>query len=157
MRVLEYAMRRAKRIQFMGLTLGVCCLQLLVLSGCGSDPYPLAPVSGTVTLDGAPLAGANLGFEPIKSGSSVNAGPASYATTDAEGRFRLETPDGRAGAVVGEHRVWIRTLKAERGRDGEAVLVAQERLPPRYNSQTGLTYNVPDEGSDVVEFALTSD
>jgi hypothetical protein len=137
------------------LVLGVCCLSLVW--GCGGDAHPLAPVAGRITLDGEPLAEASVGFEPIRVGDAASAGPGAYGSTDADGRFRLETPDRRAGATVGKNRVWVRTLRAERGRGGDAMLTAQERIPTRYNSKTKLTFDVPAEGTDAADFALVSD
>ena len=137
------------------LLLGACCLSLI--GGCGSEAHPLAPVSSRITLDGEPLSKASIGFEPIRVGDAVSAGPGAYGSTDADGKFRLQTPDGRAGATVGKNRVWVRTLRAARGRSGDAMVIAQERIPARYNSKTKLTFDVPAEGTDAADFALVSD
>ena len=72
----------------------------VALSGCGNKP-DLAPVTGKVTHAGQPVAGANVMFQPEK-------GIASGATTGADGRFELQTPnDHRPGAVPGKHLVSI--------------------------------------------------
>ena len=64
---------------------------LALVAGCGGQEYPLAPVAGSVTLDGKPLANIHVTFLPQAKGKSRNAGPASCGVTDAEGRFILKT------------------------------------------------------------------
>ena len=129
---------------------------LRATAGCGGERYALAPVSGRVTLDGVPLADARVGFEPIRQGDQLAAGPGSYATTDAEGRYRLVSLDGGEGAVVGRHRVWIRTYRGVEGPNGSIVTKNPERVPPRYNSQTELTFTVKPEGTGGADFDLTT-
>jgi hypothetical protein len=128
---------------------------VLAATGC-AEKFPLAPVAGTVTLDGNPLAGARIGFEPVRRGADPEAGPGSYATTDANGRFELQALTGKKGAVVGKHRVWVRTMRAREGSDGRLAVSMQERLPKRYNEETELEFLVPSGGTDKANFDLTS-
>lgn len=130
---------------------------LVLFAGCASESYSTAPVSGTVTLDGEPLANASVGFEPIRQGQDIVAGYGSYGETDENGNFTLKTLHGQDGAIVGKHRVSIRTVSGEMGPDGETVMTSEERLPPRYNSDTELTFEVPPEGSDAANFDLNTD
>jgi hypothetical protein len=123
------------------------------LAGCGGERFPVAPVSGTVTLDGQPLAGARVGFEPRRTDESINAGPGSYATTDAEGRYRLETLDGRRGAVVATHDVTLSTFQGRVNDAYEVITVVEEKVP---ESQRQHTFEVLPEGTDTADFALTS-
>src|SRR6478609_2067385 len=84
---------------------------LAVLAGCGQG-LPVAPASGVVLLDGAPLANVNVMTQPIAT-NSPNPGPGSFSRTDAEGRFELElVKPAVRGAIIGEHRVMI-TLVGE--------------------------------------------
>ena len=129
-------------------------LLVLAAAGCGGETYPLAPVSGRVTLDSVPLPNARVGFEPIRQGDRVNAGPGSYGTTDAEGRYRLVSLGGDEGAVVGRHRVGVRTYRAVEGPNGSIVTQTPERVPARYNSQTELTFTVQPEGTGGADFEL---
>jgi len=73
---------------------------LVVIAGCGGDDLRLAPVTGVVTLDDEPVAGAAVLFMP------VDGGPVATASTDENGRFTLSTTN-RVGAVIGEHRVSV--------------------------------------------------
>ena len=117
---------------------------LLTLVGCGGENY--APVSGTVTLDGEPLADAKLIFEPIGDASGTAAGKVSYGRTDTAGHFTLTCPvAATAGAAVGEHRVRVVTamandptpeqmtaarakLQAEEKAGGSDAIVTDERV-----------------------------
>jgi len=123
------------------------------LPGCGGESYPMAPVSGVVTLDGAPLADARIGFEPIQRGEGQNAGPGSYGKTDSRGRFTLTSRDGAPGAVVGENRVWVRTLE----RNAAGDIAVEEKVPLRFNNETELVFEVPADGTDDARFDLLTE
>ncbi len=73
--------------------------------GCssGKTEVKLVEVKGTVTLNGKPLADADVQFSPKGSG----AGGPSFGTTDKDGHFVLKYSDGRPGAVPGPHMVTI--------------------------------------------------
>jgi hypothetical protein len=127
----------------------------LLLSGCAE--HDLAPVSGVVKLNGAPLVRGVVNFQPI-GGQTDNPGPGSTGITDDQGRFQLKTPDGELGAVVGEHKVRIYS------RNAEAPIVEDsdprpsvELVPARYNYQTTLKITVPPDGDDTVDFDLKSE
>src|SRR5687767_4524628 len=77
------------------------------LCGCDSKPYGLAPVSGIVTLDGAPVPGAQVSFQPQGGGSQENPGPGSTGLCDSSGRYELTTIRQEPGAVPGPHAVRI--------------------------------------------------
>jgi len=148
---------KGERVKMFG-RLVLASIGLVAVAGCGGERFPVAPVSGKVTLDGEPLAGARIGFEPRRQGESPNAGPGSYGKTDAQGRYELTTLDGRSGAVVGTHDVWIRTYQAKADRaSGEPVPAVEERVPARYNENSILTFEVPPEGTDAADFELSSD
>ncbi len=135
----------------------IVCGMVLILGGCSGGPYPLAPVSGTVTLDGQPLAEAFVAFEPVRMGDGMVAGYGSYGNTDEKGRFTLTTLHNEEGAIVGTHRVSIKTLAGEEGSDGRMIITTQEKVPPRYNFDSELTFDVPPDGTDAADFDLTSD
>ncbi len=135
-------------------------LSLLLFGGCGGSAYPLAGVSGVVTLDGKPLAGARVAFQPRREGEGLDSGPGSYGTTDAQGRYTLHTIDGAHGAVVATHEVNISTYVGEADPTTDTPkTLAPERVPTRYQEPDALTFTVPPEGTTAADFHLrtTSD
>ncbi|HVC94924.1 MAG TPA: hypothetical protein VND64_14610 [Pirellulales bacterium] len=66
------------------------------------------PVSGTVTYNGNAVVGALVAFHPVDPNSG---GHSALGTTDAAGKFTLQTPEGGTklakGAMVGDYQVAI--------------------------------------------------
>lgn len=128
-----------------------------LLCGCGGGDESLetAPVSGRVTMDGAPLPGVQVTVEPIAEGSTANPGTGSFGKTDDDGRYelRLMTSD-ETGAVVGKHKVRIVTPEPEEYAQND-ITEFVDPIPSKYNSDTTLTLDVPAEGTDKADFALT--
>jgi len=118
-----------------------------LLSGCGGSEAEVAPVSGRVTLDGAPMAGARIRFQP-----EATDGSPSYGTADQDGNFVLGYKRGQQGALVGWH-----TIRVERGaRDPESKTKPQA-LPARYNTASELREEVKAGEDNVVDLELTTD
>src|SRR6516162_11327434 len=80
---------------------------LVLLSALGCSSQRFAPVSGRVTLNGAPLANALVSFNPIPKEGSAEAGPGSVGTTNDHGEYTLRVGPDQPGALVGKHRVAI--------------------------------------------------
>jgi hypothetical protein len=124
--------------------------------GCGSGKY--APVSGTVTMNGKPLAGALVIFSPVAKEGTIDAGIGSSGKTNDKGEYTLTSDTGRPGALVGKHRVSVSLMGAgggesdDRRRPGQLV----NQVPVRYNGKTELTYDVPADGTAKADFALKS-
>ena len=143
--------------------LGVpCCAPIVVaacllLAGCGNTEYELAPVSGRVTLDGKPLAEVKVSFQPVsKRPDEPNPGPGSYGTTDEDGRYTLQTVEPVAdGAVVGPHKVRLRSKLPPQDPSDDRAFVYKEIIPARWRDGTQ-TFEVPPEGTDQADFKLTS-
>lgn len=134
-------------------------LVLLTAIGCGGKPYQLAQVSGKVTLDGVPLPNASVTFVPMASKENQNPGPTAQGKTDAGGRFKLDVDPATPGAVVGKCRIYITTVISEptaADRDAGGVPKIKDKVPPRYNIQTELTFDVPAGGTDQANFELKS-
>ena len=125
------------------------CAVLLVV-GCGKPK--LAEVSGTVKLDGKPLADASVSFQPIGDGT-LNPGAGSYAKTDANGHYVLTQMGGAKGALVGMHKVEIsKTTNANP--DDDRSRPTPEKVPARYNTKSELTCEVLPGGRDDANFDL---
>lgn len=116
-----------------------------LLAGCGKsdgNTPPVGAVSGVVTLDGKPLDGAVVMFEPDHT-------RASNAKTDPQGKYELMFNDTIKGAAVGHHKVRI-------SHRGDPLKGGMESVPPRYNMQTELTADVKAGANENVNFELTS-
>jgi hypothetical protein len=95
---------------------------VLLLAGCGGSEFAIAPVSGTVTQDGKPLADVVVTFQPIAETRAGSAGPGSFGVTDDQGRFTLTVAGSRqSGAVVGLHRVMFSAKARERDSSDDTV------------------------------------
>lgn len=119
-----------------------------LLSGCGSSGADVAPVSGRVTLDGAPMAGARIRFQPEAGGGSP-----SYGAADADGNYVLGYNRNQSGALIGWH-----TVSIERGGHGDSPSNSKPQpLPARYNTASELREEVKAGEDNVVDFELTTD
>ena len=75
----------------------------IVLTGCSnSSRPPTYPVTGTVTMQGKPVAGAAITFVP-----TGKEGEAASAITDSDGKYALTTWRAGDGAQPGEYRVKV--------------------------------------------------
>ncbi|UUO04789.1 carboxypeptidase-like regulatory domain-containing protein [Blastopirellula sp. J2-11] len=127
-------------------------LALLLTTGCfGSSGPQLGKVHGTVTLDGQPLAGAIVAFDPAAGGRT------SEATTDAEGHFQLQFAAGAEGALLGEHSIRIHTFQARVLTDNGKVQDpgVPEKVPAKYNDETELKRTI-ERGENNFDFDLDS-
>ena len=122
-----------------------------VTLGCGGDGRPrLVKVTGTVLLDGQPLEGAQVAFQPVTEEKDKFQRP-SAGYTDASGKFVLGTYARDDGAPIGKFRVGI--LKRE----------VVGKLPDNYNSEmeasTNLTYKwvTPRDLADPAGSGLTAE
>jgi len=88
-----------------------------LIAGCGgvSDAPPLAPVSGTVTMGGKPVADATVGFHLDGEGAPR----AGTGTTDENGKFRITTFNTNDGAIVGTHVVTVAKIQADPAEAGD--------------------------------------
>jgi hypothetical protein len=76
---------------------------LICIAGCTKGGPQIAPVEGRVTLEGRPLANADIQFKPDGTERP------STGRTDSEGHYTLMFKRGQPGAVVGPHtvRIWV--------------------------------------------------
>lgn len=78
--------------------LSASLLLALGCSGAPSDQPALGSVTGTVTLDGTPLANVWVGFAP-------QGGRSSMGLTDKDGRYKLDYLFDTPGAKVGQQSI----------------------------------------------------
>ena len=128
-----------------------CCYLLLVClvsCGCGrSVAEKKYPLSGTVTLDGEPLAEAEI-----------------YLLTKETGD--VDSVSVRNGTFEGEAKPGNRRVEIRAYREGEPVAPMPgaepepsrvNYIPARYNAESTLTAEVTPEGPNQFTFELTSD
>jgi hypothetical protein len=142
--------------------LSLLLVSTFLLAGCGPKGPTIIPVTGTVTLDGAPVAGASVMFKPIGEG----AGNPAMGETDSQGKFRLTTQldKPRDGALEGEHAVTVngvRTVGATANPDGTSGDVSQVKeewfVPRKYaNPDTSGLRQTVAKGMAEVELKLSS-
>jgi hypothetical protein len=139
-------------------------LGLIAAVGCGpTSTVTLMPVEGRVMLDGEPVRGCVVAFEPVDAHSKT--GPQAIGIADSDGRFRLRTSGNRLGAVVGVHRVFVvpgdeAAMAAPRGLEEQksTASASPSPVPGRYQSAvtSGLEATVMAEGQNVFVFDLYS-
>jgi len=117
----------------------------LGLTGCGGASQDVAPVSGAVTLDGAPLPTASVTFQP------KDGGRPSFGVTNSQGRYVLEYSMNELGAKVGASTVRISTQSAGDDSGGKA---SKELVPQRYFKEP-LEVQVESK-SNTIDIVLTS-
>lgn len=85
--------------RLIGLGLLLCVSSLL--TGCGGSGGPkVVPAKGVVTFKGSPIGKIAVVFMPIDGKGQIAEG-----TTDASGKFELQTREPGDGAMVGEYKV----------------------------------------------------
>lgn len=145
---------------------------MIGLCGCGGarDGLPRQEISGTVTLNAAPLPQGTIQFlpavpsagatnTPAPAGAESAANPAGTTALSApitEGKFAIERAKG---LVPGSYKVQVY------GADLSAVPAdaapgleppqPKETIPKRYNTATTLTAVVKEDGPNTYEFQLT--
>jgi hypothetical protein len=112
----------------------LAALSLIALSGCGGTKAGPATVevTGTVTLDEAPVEAASVLFSPDT--GSDDGRLASQATTDRDGRFNLTTHVGggkfKSGITPGKYVVTITKLDTAAAKN--TFSRPKNLLPPNY-------------------------
>jgi hypothetical protein len=133
-------------------------LLLAALLGCGGDGN-VAPVSGTVKLNGKPVAGVEVMFQPVASEGVNVPGAAAVGVTDTEGRFTAKLiGEQKPGATVGKNQVMFsgRAAAEDFSEDGTKRGKPAVAIPPRYSLDSKIFFEVPRDGTATADFDLTS-
>jgi hypothetical protein len=124
-------------------------------AGCaGGDDLPREAISGTVTLDGQPLADGVIQFTPAGGSGQVSGG-----TQIQGGKYSIAREQG---LVPGSYNVAINAAtKSERTKPaqvgaGRAAELPKELIPAKYNSATELKAEVKKGGPHDFSFTLQS-
>lgn len=123
----------------------VLCLLGLVCGCGGGDPLGRREVSGTVTLDGAPLADGSISFQPVEKSTT------SSGAVITNGAYSIAREQG---LPPGKYRVVINAVKPgtglkmpEGGMPGDEVgTPAEELIPPSWNTESENFIEVGESG-----------
>jgi hypothetical protein len=120
----------------------------VLLTACNPEKVPkLGAVTGTVTMDGQPVADAAVTFDGANPGE-----PPSLGQTDSSGKYELYYSRGHKGATIGEHVIRISTYGGSTADDAEP---RKETIPARYNVKSELKAEVK-RGANNHNFDLKS-
>jgi len=127
-----------------------------VVLGCNKSPYDLAPVVGTVTVDGQPLAAGSIMFAPNAREGNVNSGKPAFGRIQSDGSYSLTTYSDGDGAIAGSH--WVTIFSPAKNSTGTTPVSTTPSNIPRFDRIT-----VPSGPVDVladkenhIDVALTS-
>ena len=138
---------------------------LASLAGCGGGGPKYVKVSGTVTLDGKPLADAVVQFAPKGSKDNQNPGKSSSGYTDANGHYVLKVSnEDKEGALVGTHVVRINMKGQDMGGDSKTgspddvgpLKMRTNPIPKDWNEESKQEFNVPADGTDKADFSIVT-
>ncbi|MDR3197198.1 MAG: YbfJ family protein [Planctomycetaceae bacterium] len=141
----------------------VCLIFVIGCSG-GTNAIHTDKVEGTITFEGQPLAGATVNFSPATAGQ----GEPSYAQTDENGHYKLQTLLGKpdAGTIPGDYIVTVLktesvpTGKQEKGPDMQMydVVKSQSVIPESYGDKAKSPFKAAVvSGKNQFDFALKKD
>jgi hypothetical protein len=139
---------------FLARFLAAAGLAAVGCSGSGDD-LPREAVSGTVRLDGQPLAHGSIQFAPAANAGGPQVGGGSPIES---GQFSIARENG---LVPGSYRVSINAGDSKREEQSKGPIrkglgLAKELIPAKYNSQTTLGAEIKKGGSDDLSFDLQS-
>jgi hypothetical protein len=130
----------------------------LIGIGCGGgDGLPREHISGTVTLDGTPLASGSIQFTPVGQGDVKN--PAlSAGAPIASGAYDIPK---QVGLTPNQYTVSISSAAGSSAAPaneppGPAQAPAKEAVPEKYNRSSTLTAEVKAGADNTFNFDLTS-
>jgi hypothetical protein len=107
-----------------------CLAGAALLASCGgcSKGLPLGDVTGRVTYQGKPVAYAAVEFHPVTNEKS------SLGWTDEDGYYTLQYTLSKPGALIGRHKVQVRTYPQE----GEQPVP----VPAKYGNNSQVEFEV---------------
>lgn len=141
--------------------LAVLAAGILAVVGCG-ESSGLVSVSGVVKLDGKPLAGATVMFNPKATGARPAIG-----VTGQDGVFHLTTFKAKDGALPGEYKVTIQAGAEApgggkidkqillKGLQGEAPAAPPSRVHANYTKVNTTPFKQVVPANGPIEFLLT--
>ncbi len=129
------------------LALAVCCVAFV---GCGPKDG-LTPISGTVTLDGAPIEKGTINFAPKGGPGTAAGGPI------VNGKYEARVSPGKMAVTIYAQK----TEKVENPTEEQIERGLTENvvniIPAKYNSASTLEADVAEGQKDPINFELTTE
>ena len=140
----------------------LCCASFALLAalGCGgsADGLDRRAVTGTVTLDGAPLPSGMISFDP----ADGSPGAVSAGAVITDGSYSIPAD---SGPTPGKYKVSVRSspstpeLAPDQAPGDEPPPkkgADKDLIPEKYNAKSTLTAEIPESGSQPINFELDS-
>jgi hypothetical protein len=138
-------------------------LAACLIVGCGGkekDPLGRLPVSGTVTLDGAPLGNGTVRFEPFGARTKTTATGAIIIAGEYSVKQSDGLPPGKYTAAISSHgedsKAPLPTDPNEAMNAAAKAVLPEEKIPSQYNTATELVIEVVKGGANKFNFDLKS-
>jgi len=136
----------------------IILLSCLTVAGCSGGAPPTHKVTGTISMNGQPVADAEVGFIPAAEAGELK--PA-RGRTDSDGRYTLTTyltPTQQVnGAMAGPYQVTVtKGIAEKRIVEYDDLEPQRTPLPPKYAdaTTTPLTAEVTADGNNTFDFTL---
>jgi len=130
------------------LSASLLAVTFVCVLGCGDESgleaNPTQPVTGTVTLNGTPIAKGTILFE---SADDLAKGLPPGSAEIVDGKYSLNSS-------VGTKKVKIEAPEATGPKDETGVVPTKETVPAKYNVDTELSANVTEAGPNEFNFDL---
>lgn len=146
-------------------TFGPLLILVMMSVGCGSSserPLKLIHVEGTVQLDGKPVDGVSIFFNPLRDTAGVGA----YAITDQNGHFKLMhySKRGKEGCEEGQYAVTFSKvtqpdgtpIPAGKTRAGVATVEQMPKIYTKYDPANATEIAIVKPDSPTLDFNLKS-
>ena len=123
-------------------------------TGCSQDPLGRQAISGTVKVDGAPLAKGSINFEPVEGQPTAGGSPIS------DGQYEVPR---EGGLMAGKYRVSINAPVPgtggqvdENALPGDPPAPPKELIPRAWNTASEQTIQVQKQRKNVFDFEVST-
>lgn len=129
---------------------------VLAALGCGDGRVDVYPVTGKVTVQGKPAAGASVVFFAKDAKLRGPGTPTPQGKTDEAGVFNLDSFETGDGAPAGEYQVAISWMETVAPSEDPEMPNERDQLQGRYANpeQSGLTASVTEGDNEIPPFEL---
>jgi hypothetical protein len=131
------------------LSFSLAVAAVVVGSGCSDGDFPVAPVTGVVTLDGAPLPGGQIRFAPVNANEAGLTGKAGFGVIGSDGAYELATFGEDDGAIIGKHWVTIYGHNPRAPKDSASL--------PKFGKFSVPAQQEVKERDNKIDIAITTD